>query len=594
LAAFVQLYFRTDAWYNHSDWEQLTTRRLDTVAMDMQLDTLTLRYWQDFELAGEDLEFLSELLIEQEAPLTVEELTRRLMQERLSEEKAAWEDREAKGRTYQPRDSYEVGDQLVFSALDDTSGTVVGVRAGRHPDYPAFDVIQVRMSGHTEIREFAANLSEPHALNIIQVQADTDVDLEDLEAVSEALFERYGLYVTPVVLAGLSESSEFVRFGEEWFLRGFLLPIEEGHLNLAEAVLDLAGGYSTAREILNVLELPAETSEAVQMFSVNYALASDEENRFSFAGTEIRLAWCLPRIADSKPFRFQKDASDISRDHILDDIVEISLEGLPEHEQRADQGQWSHILTFYDWYWGHLPYDRGARDILVEPLIEDQARVQLQLRFQGGDEVIPVVVYFPSDRRMGWWGSAELRAFFEKHELAPGARLRIRGTPSLANQGVYEIDFAAAKAGRIEMLDYDEARQPVFRRVNLKCELDEEWTLTRSRFSALEALSLLGEKEKGEASLVLKTAFQRVGEKLLRGVGIVYRASFTDLLVASNIERPFPATLVQAIFEQEVYPCFHRDEEGYYVYDPGRSDIPVRRVRLTWKEAILDPLSWKQ
>jgi hypothetical protein len=572
----------------------LTPGRHDIVAMDIQLDTLTLRYWQDFELATEDLEFLSELLIEQEAPLTVEELTRRLMQERLAQEKAAWEDRESKGRIYQPRDSYEVGDQLVFSAIDDTSGTVVGVRAGRHPDYPPFDVIQVRMSGQTEVREFAANLSEPHALNIIQVKANTDVNLEDLEAVSEALFERYGLYVTPVVLAGLSESPEFVRFGEEWFLRGFLLPLEEGHLNLAEAVLDLAGGYSSAREILNVLELPAETSEAVQMFSLNYALASDEENRFAFAGTENRMAWCLPRIADSKPFRFQKNARDVSRDHFVDDIVEIALEGLSEPEQREGQGPWSHILTFYDWYWGHLPYDTGARDMLVEPLTDDQRRVQLQLTFRAGDEVIPVVIFLPSERQMGWWGSPELRAFFEKYELAPGARVRIRGTPSSAAERVYEIDFAAAKPGRIEMLDYDEGLQPVFRRVNLKCELDEEWTLTRARFSALEALRLLDEKEKAETSLVLKTAFQRVGEKLLRGVGIVYRAGFTDLVVASNIERPFPATLMQAVFEQDVYACFYRDEEGYYVYDPGRSDIPARRVRLTWEEAILDPLGSKQ
>jgi len=270
------------------------------------------------------------------------------------------------------------------------------------------------------------------------------------------------------------------------------------------------------------------------------------------------------------------------------------LEGLHEPEKHLDLAQWSHILTFYDWYWGHLPYNKGARDMLVEPLVEDQARVRLELRLSGGDEVIPVVLYFPSDRQMGWWGSAELRAFFEKYDLGPGAKVKIRRTPSSHVDGVYEIDFAPAKATRVEMLDYDEGHQPVFRRITLRCELDEEWTLTRSRFSALEALRLLDEKEKGAASLLLKTAFQRVGEKLLRGVGIVYRASFTDLLVASNIERPFPATLVQAIFEQDAYPCFYQDEEDYYFYDPGRSDVPVRKVRLTWNESILDPLGWRQ
>jgi hypothetical protein len=140
----------------------------------------------------------------------------------------------------------------------------------------------------------------------------------------------------------------------------------------------------------------------------------------------------------------------------------------------------------------------------------------------------------------------------------------------------------------MEMLDYEEGGQPVFRRLSLRCQLDEEMSLPRSRFSALEALSLLNENERRVTSLLLKTAFQRVGEKLLRGVGIVYRASFTDLYVAANIERPLPATILEAIFEQEAYPCFYIDEDGYYVHDPGRSDVQGNRVKLTWDEAILD------
>jgi hypothetical protein len=94
-------------------------------------------------------------------------------------------------------------------------------------------------------------------------------------------------------------------------------------------------------------------------------------------------------------------------------------------------------------------------------------------------------------------------------------------------------------------------------------------------------------------SLLLKTAFQRVAEKLLRGPGIVYRATFSDLYVATNIERPLPATILEAIFRQEMYPCFYVDVDGYYVHDPGKSDALVNRARLTWSEAILDSRSPK-
>gem|GEM_PF-1738614 len=555
---------------------------------EMQLDTLTLRYWQDFELAPGDLEYLSELLIEEEAPLSVEDLARRLMQKRLDDEKAAWEEREAKGRVYQPREAYAEGDRLVFSALGDAAGTVVAVRPGRNPEYEPFQVIRVSMDGDGEVREFASNLSHPHALNFIQSDQGQDFTLDDLGVVAATLFNRYGRFVTPSLLAGLRESAEFVNFDDEWFLRGFLLPLEEGHLNLAEAVLDLAAGFSGAQNILSVLEMPAETSQAVQMFSLNHALASDSQGRFKFAGTKWVTEWCLPRVAESKPLRFERGPASISLDHVLDDVIEILPGTAAEPAPEGDVQTWSHVLTFYDWYWGHLPYDLRAKALLVEPLLERQSCARLHLRPSAGGDPLPVVVYYPSDRQWGWWGSAELRHFLESHELAPGATIKVRRTSPADAVGTYEIDYLSGPTSKMEMLDYEEGGKPVFRRLSLKCQVDEEMSLPRARFSALEALSLLDETKRRETSLLLKTAFQRVGEKLLRGLGIVHRANFSDLHIATNIERPLPATILEAVFRQDVYPCFYIDVDGYYVHDPGKSDVPVNKARLTWSEGILD------
>jgi hypothetical protein len=555
---------------------------------EMQLDTLTERYWQDFELASGDLEHLSEVLIEEEAPMTAEALTRRLVQKRLADEKAIWDDRESKGQIYQPRDSYSEGDHLVFSTLGDVVGTVVAVRPGRHPDYAPFDVIQVQMEGSGETKEFAANLGVPHALNFFQVGQEADIDLGDLTGVSATLSESYGQYVKPVLLRGLRESPEFADFGEEWFLKGFMLPIEEGHLNLAEAVLDLAAGFSTAQQILEVLEMPPETSQAVQVFSLNHALSSDTQSRFRYAGTKTRMEWCLPRVADSRPLRFERGPMDISRDHDLDLLVEIITDESASPNGRGETHEWSHVLTFYDWYWGHLPYDQVAMKLLPQPFLEDQACGRVHLRPAGGEDRFSVVIHYPSEGHLGWWGSAELRGFFEAKELAPGATIVVRRTPASETDGVYEVDYLPGPATRVEMLDYDESRQPVFRRLSLKCAVDEEMALPRSRFSALEALRFLDESERRVTPLLLKTAFQRVGEKMLRGLGIVYRASFADLFVATNIERPLPWTVLQAIFEQDVYPCFRIDDDGLYVYDPGKSDTDAKKVRLTWDQAILD------
>ncbi len=555
---------------------------------EMRLGTLTSRYWQDFKLAEGDLEFLSELLIEEESPLSVESLARRLMERRVGEEKAAWDDRKSKGLIYQPREAYAQGDRLVFSALGDAAGAVVAVRPGRHPDYAPFDVIQVRMEGDGEIREFASNLSHPHALNFIAVDEDEDLGLDDIAALSRRLLERYGQYVIPVLLERLRESPEFVSFGKEWFLRGFLLPIQQGDLNLAEAVLDLAAGFAGSQEILDVLEVPKESGRAVQMFSLNYALATDEQGRFEFAGTEGRMEWCLPRVAQTGPLRFDKGPQEISRDHLVDDAVELVGARSPRNGTGGTIQRWSHVLTFYDWHWGHLPYNKGASDLLVRPLLEDQRCTRLQLRFAKDGEIFPVILYYPADRRMGWWGSAGLRAFFEAQELAPGGTIVIERTANSESEGLYKIDYYPAPATKLEMLDYEESGQPVFRRIAVRCEIDEEMSLPRSRFSALETLKLLDEGEKRVTRSLLAAGFQRVAEKILRGLGIVYRANFNDLLVATNIERPLPGTILRAVFEQEAYPCFYLDVDGYYVYDPNRSQAEANRIRLSWDEAILD------
>jgi hypothetical protein len=562
----------------------------------MRLDTLTLRYWQNFDLADGELEYLSELLIEEESPLTVEGLAVRLMEKRVREEEALWEGRRAKGLIYQPRESYVVGDRLVFSALGEAVGSVVGIRPGHNPhnpEYGPFEVVQVQIEGEERLREFASNLSSPHALNIIAMDEDEDLDLDDMTALSQKLYERYGNYVMPFLLAKMRESPEFVNFADEWFLRGFLLPIEQGHLNLAEAVLDLAGGFSTVDEMLQVLELPKESSLAVQTFSLNYHLLTDEQGRFEFAGTKDRTEWCLPRVEESRALRFEKGPKDISRDHVVDKVVEILGDGVEINEVGGGIEQWSHVLTFYDWYWGHLPYNRGASELFVKPLFEDQGRVRLQFRFRDSGEVFPGVLHYPKERESGWLGSGELRQFFEERELVPGATILIERTASSDTDHLYQISYYPASFTKLEMLDYEEGGQPVFRRINVRCEVDEEMSLPRSRFSALETLRLLEEDERRETLPLLFAAFQRVGEKLLKGLGIVYRASLSDLFVATNIERPFSETIIRAIFEQRAYSCFYLDEEGFYVYDPSRSKVEVNRVRLTRDDAILDTGSSK-
>ena len=81
---------------------------------------LSLRedYWEEYELQEEDISFLYDYLLENETPLTSEELMPLLVDQRIEGEKIRLEKKRLDGNEiYFPRDTYEVGDKLVFPAF---------------------------------------------------------------------------------------------------------------------------------------------------------------------------------------------------------------------------------------------------------------------------------------------------------------------------------------------------------------------------------------------------------------------------------------------------------------------------------------------
>jgi hypothetical protein len=103
------------------------------------------KYWTKFELRESDLDFIYNLLLDREAPLTTVEMVSALINfriERLQEE--AQKEASDDNLTYRPGDEYQVGNQLVFPDLNMLKGTITDIRPGENPDIGSFDVIEVR------------------------------------------------------------------------------------------------------------------------------------------------------------------------------------------------------------------------------------------------------------------------------------------------------------------------------------------------------------------------------------------------------------------------------------------------------------------
>lgn len=256
----------------------------------IQAQTQTAEYWgTNFTLTDSDIEQIYNYFLEVAKPQTIDQIARIIIVHRVNEETRSVQ-RVVKGRTiYQPKKTYEVGEDLVFPMMKFTQGTVTAVRPGYNPEYGRFDVIQVEMNGKS--REFAANYGANHPLNL-ETSSDP-AELLDLDP--DSLFVQFGDTVAQKVGKALTAKPDFVQLSGEWFVKALLAEVNIGHLHLSEAVLEMnGGGPLSTDEILPHLDMDPSVDVSVQRFSLNHALLNDE--RFDEVAPMGKVEWFLRRM----------------------------------------------------------------------------------------------------------------------------------------------------------------------------------------------------------------------------------------------------------------------------------------------------------
>src|SRR5690606_9495546 len=89
-----------------------------------RLPLISSHHWsRNFKVDTSDIEFLNNYLLEREIPLSTEELARALLQARLDRDSAAVEERFRDVNLYNPANTYEIGQKLMFPALDYSTAT---------------------------------------------------------------------------------------------------------------------------------------------------------------------------------------------------------------------------------------------------------------------------------------------------------------------------------------------------------------------------------------------------------------------------------------------------------------------------------------
>lgn len=376
-------------------------------------------YWDNFKLQEEDIEFLYNYLLETETPMTSLELTEALVKERIQQRQAEIKkQRMAGGDLYQPKLTFKPKQNLIFPALNWQHGQVIEIRKGENPEIGDFQVIQVALEDGTR-REFAAQLAT-HKLN------DPPKIVEESNHLDAAtVLKIYEEDLLKALEDELSTNPGFVNITGRWFPRALLININAGHLNLAEAVLDIAGGGPLpTSSLLDQIEIETDVNPKLLEFSMDQALQVDE--RFDEVGPTGDVLWFLKRLEPQEviqtPVFLRYTPIDYNPGLLTAEMQ--ALEQSLDDELSPIKGRFQQLdevevrLIFPHWRSGTLPLSAKTRPLF--PTAYEAPRVRFMLVDGETNEKFPGWVVREQCYVYG------LEQWYDEHGVIPGSIIHVR------------------------------------------------------------------------------------------------------------------------------------------------------------------------
>lgn len=287
---------------------------------------VTNTWSSNFTITLDDVEYLANVLVERETPMTTGQLARLIVEHRLEQERQDISEQYENARIYDPSQHYEIGERVVFSELDFAVGEVVSTRTGTNPAHGEFPVIQVHFEGAGKPnREFASELRTPHNLSNVEVKLPGIAGLQSADEILRTNIKP----IATAINSALQKSDVLSRVAGFWFPRELVLDIDIGTLHLAEAVLDMTGGGPLqTNEIIEQIGGISQAPGQLQVFSLNLALSQD--NRFDEVGPSGEVRWYLtrmePEAVRNVPQLLHYKDIPYDEDLLTDEMIEIETE----------------------------------------------------------------------------------------------------------------------------------------------------------------------------------------------------------------------------------------------------------------------------
>jgi hypothetical protein len=524
----------------------------------IQRQTQTATYWQEqFDVASADAGYLYGLVLDGAQPVPMAVLACTLIEHHCRQEEGLIQAELSKGMAYQPGDLYQVGQPIIFPVLEYGLGTVVGTRPGRNPEHGDFTVIQVQFDGQDDVREFASGLQGEHKLNRKEGE---EALLEKGDLLSpEELYERYGSAIEETLEVFLREHKDFVQFGDQWFLRDLLVEVKVGHLNIAEALIEIKAMPLSTADLLPDLDFPAEAPEEIQLLSLNCALEADE--RFDNVGDRGRNIWYLRRLTPepvvSTPPRLAVEVETYDRQAISEELLlierEIDDEGSGEDVMGPSRPIYKTTitLTYPHWRCGTLPLTVRTHSLF--PATTGRHAPVVLIDGQGGDKM------------QGWVVREDsfvygLEDWYRRHRLPVGAFIKLERT---RDPRVLTVDFEPRRLKHLwSKVALVQEGTLVFqvRKLPIACEYDDQMTIGEDNAGAIDRL---WDQVHARGDSLFQVMVRVLPELIKLSPQSTVHAK--TIYSAVNILRRTPPGPIFSLLSAE--PCFVPMGGGYWSFD---------------------------
>lgn len=350
----------------------------------------------------------------------------------------------------------------------------------------------------------------------------------------------------------LSNHSHIAYFGGRWMTTDRAHRLSRGNIrDIRQYIEEQEQPLTDEMLVEDVLRVRKSSPDyANTVFAVNYWLSRERD--FEFVGTRDQRFWSvtdLPALGTTL-----RKPNDIGSDYrFLTDGVD------PETVEHRSEKALDHIVTFYEWNLGLLPYSPEIQKLFPAPMLADQRSAVFTFEIPQSYTTYLVELRYPTPTRGGFFlGLDDL--YFDS--LVPGAMISISATE---NDGHYKIEYITGEEQSDRLLELDEKRPRYhFRPTTYACAVEDSWLLNEDRFPGFAGQKQMSDRERRKIGTVIEVTFERIGMEDGNGG---YLASFEDLLAAINVERPVSAELLRN--ELELHSDITGDDASGYTYATG-------------------------